>query len=142
MVAIDETIKLLEPVYGENWLDNVPEWALDASELGLTDSTRMVLQSKPDQPLSPTEVRDLLITGNYDFGEQQNPMAAVHTVLKRITNGSDPRFARIEGDRGMLYKFDSNIPPPYRVEVEVRRAQELMRAASKRPNKLINPDKK
>ena len=85
----------------------MPDWALAASDLGLTDSIRMLLQSYPNRLFGPTEVRDVLVAGNYDFGQQPNPLASIHTVLKRITNGVDPRYVRVEGEKGTLYKFDS-----------------------------------
>src|SRR5260370_22253842 len=105
LAALDESIAILDPVYGENWEDNVPDWALGAAELGLTDSVRLVLQSTASA-LSPLDVRERLIKSGYSFGDQPNPLASIHTVLKRITNGTDPRFARVEGEKGALYKFN------------------------------------
>jgi hypothetical protein len=110
--ALDETIKILEPVYGESDYDQVPDWALDK---GLTESIRQLLERNPNHAFSPTEVRNWLVNSSYDFGGHVNPLASIHTTLKRIT--SDHRFVVVTSEKGTLYRFDPAVPPPPRETV-------------------------
>jgi hypothetical protein len=49
---------------------------------GLSEAILRVL--KTDEWLSPIEVRDRLIEAGYDFAGQVNPLASIHTTLKRM----------------------------------------------------------
>lgn len=102
LAALKESIDILDPIYGEDWLENVPDWAIGAAELGLTDKIRRLLLFNP-KFVSPTQVRDWLVANGHDFGQQENPLASIHTILKRITSGRDPRFERRETDEGTFY---------------------------------------
>jgi hypothetical protein len=103
--AVEASIKLLEPEYGEARREPSPEWMIGDSEQGLTDSIRKFLQWNREIEWSPVAIRDGLVGAGYDFGQQANPLASIHTVLKRITNGSDPRFKAVQTEKGALYKF-------------------------------------
>lgn len=132
LAALDEAIAILDPVYGENWEDNVPEWALGAAELGLTDTIRRLLRDSYSA-LSPIDVRDRLVKAGYDFGVQPNPLASIHTTLKRITNGSDPLYVREDGEKGTLYKFNGIHGPHSQAAHDIA-------AGRYRGGKLTGPD--
>lgn len=52
---------------------------------GLTDAIRGVLQTS-DEWLSAVQVRNRLVEDGFDFGGYtSNPLASIHTVLKRLT---------------------------------------------------------
>jgi len=54
-------------------------------EMGLTDAIRNLLASNPKEWFGPTTIRDKLQESGFDFsGYQSNPLASVHTVLKRF----------------------------------------------------------
>ena len=51
--------------------------------LGLTDACRLVLRHSP-VPLTPLEVRDRLTSIGIDVTKYSNPLASIHTVLRRM----------------------------------------------------------
>src|SRR6476660_4758603 len=51
--------------------------------LGLTDACRLVLRNAT-QPLTALEVRDRLASIGVDLEKHSNPLASIHTVLKRL----------------------------------------------------------
>lgn len=104
--AIDASIELLRPVYG----DTLPEAEIDVSR-GLTHAVRGIMQHSSGKLWSPTEMRDRLLRNGYDFGLQANPLASIHTVLKRIAASGDWGYSAVEGDNGNLYKFDLAFKP-------------------------------
>src|SRR5262249_1726042 len=56
--------------------------------LGLTDACRLVLRNAV-APLTALEVRDRLAAVGVDLGKYSNPMASIHTVLKRMHEASE-----------------------------------------------------
>ena len=80
---------------------NLTEWKLEPvplppdlknlHSLGLTDAIRLIL-SNAMTPLTPRQVRDRLEAFGYEKLPKDNPMAAVHGVLRRLAttgNASD-----------------------------------------------------
>ena len=61
---------------------------------GLTDACRLVLRNA-DAPLTAPEVRDRLKTIGVDVDKYSNPLASIHTVLKRMHDSGELK----EGDR-------------------------------------------
>jgi hypothetical protein len=51
--------------------------------MGLTDACRLVLRNA-NQPLTALEVRDRLTSIGVDLEKHSNPLASIHTVLKRL----------------------------------------------------------
>ena len=62
--------------------------------LGLTDACRMVLRH--GQPMTPIEVRDRLLAVGIDVSKYANDLAAVHTILKRLSSSGELRFIQRE----------------------------------------------
>ena len=58
--------------------------------LGLTDACRMILRN--GQPMTPVEVRDRLLAIGIDVSKYANDLAAVHTILKRLSASGELRF--------------------------------------------------
>jgi hypothetical protein len=58
--------------------------------LGLTDACRMVLRN--GHPMTPVEVRDRLLAIGIDVSKYANDLAAVHTILKRLSSSGELRF--------------------------------------------------
>jgi hypothetical protein len=56
--------------------------------LGLADACRMVLRNA-DEPLTPTAVRDRLTAAGLELDRYANPLAAIHTTLKRLAETGD-----------------------------------------------------
>ena len=54
-------------------------------EHGPTLAIRKVLQDKPTRWMTATTVRNLLVVNGFDFsGYRSNPLASVHSILKRL----------------------------------------------------------
>jgi hypothetical protein len=55
---------------------------------GLTDACRLVLQNAP-APLTAVGIRDRLQQIGFDLDRYANPLAAIHTTLKRMTESGE-----------------------------------------------------
>jgi hypothetical protein len=56
--------------------------------LGLTDACRLVLRNAT-QPLTALDVRDRLASIGVDLEKHSNPLASIHTVLKRLHDAGE-----------------------------------------------------
>lgn len=61
--------------------------------MGLTAATRRVLRSAGQAGLTPREVRDKVADIGFDLRTQSNPLASIHTVLKRLVASEEARIA-------------------------------------------------
>jgi hypothetical protein len=59
--------------------------------LGLTDACRMVLKAA-GHPMTASEVRQQLQAMGFDVSRYANPLASIHTVLKRLCRSREARF--------------------------------------------------
>ena len=57
---------------------------------GLTDACRVVLRS--GLPMTPTDVRDRLLSIGFDLSKYSNELAGIHTVLKRLNESGELRY--------------------------------------------------
>ena len=57
---------------------------------GLTDACRVVLKGA-GRPMAPMEVRDRLEAIGFDLSKYANSLAAIHTVLKRLSDADELR---------------------------------------------------
>jgi hypothetical protein len=73
---------------------------------GLTDACRVVIRNA-GVPMSPTEVRDRLISIGCDLSRYSNELAAIHTILRRLNDSGEIRFIASPGKH--LYRW--NAPP-------------------------------
>ena len=56
--------------------------------LGLTDACRLALRNSPT-PLTALELRDRLTSIGIDLTKYSNPLASIHTVLRRMREGGE-----------------------------------------------------
>jgi hypothetical protein len=56
--------------------------------LGMTDACRLVLRNA-EAPLTVLEIRDRLKTIGVNLDKYSNPLASIHTVLKRMHEGGE-----------------------------------------------------
>jgi hypothetical protein len=68
--------------------------------VGLTDAIRNALKANSPKPLTPKEVRSLV---GMHLRDQSNPLASVHTVLKRLA--ATEHVEAIEKDGETAYKW-------------------------------------
>jgi hypothetical protein len=120
--AVTKTIKLLEPLYGRD-VDRTHGMTLaemmapgeQVEDLGLTAAVHRVLMAKAGDPLFPTQVRDLLVESGYPI-RGDNPMASVHTVLKRLASRPDGSvIAKEHGPGKTTYKYVAQPSPRNRL---------------------------
>jgi PHD/YefM family antitoxin component YafN of YafNO toxin-antitoxin module len=70
---------------------------------GLTDACRMVLKGA-GRPMTPVEVRDRLVAIGFDLSKYVSSLAAIHTVLKRLAEAGEVRFAEL-GPGKFVYEW-------------------------------------
>ncbi|MGA2904283.1 MAG: hypothetical protein ABSD98_10660 [Candidatus Korobacteraceae bacterium] len=58
--------------------------AVESYGTGITDSIREIYRQAYPNGLLPTQVRDQLIATGFDLNSQANPMASIHSVIKRL----------------------------------------------------------
>src|SRR5215470_18023397 len=72
--------------------------------MGLTDACRLVLRNAT-QPLTAREVRDRLASIGVDLEKHSNPLASIHTVLKRLHDAGELRDPDGEPSARTAYVF-------------------------------------
>jgi len=59
-----------------------------SAQIGITDACREALKVASN-PRTAIEVRDWLASSGYELSEQENALASIHTVLKRLTKAGE-----------------------------------------------------
>jgi hypothetical protein len=72
---------------------------------GFTDSVRNVLRNVSSQALTAKEVRDLLRDAGFDLGSYTNPLASIHTILKRLAEREEVVVSESNGE--VHYRWSS-----------------------------------
>jgi hypothetical protein len=62
---------------------------LDVSALGFTDACRVVLRDAYPARLTAIDVRDALGKRGFDLSSYTNPLASIHTILKRLADAGE-----------------------------------------------------
>ena len=70
---------------------------------GLTEACKTSLRCAA-APMTPLEVRDRLQATGFDINRYSNPLAAIHTVLRRLTDSGEVR-RRTSRSKGATYEF-------------------------------------
>jgi hypothetical protein len=65
---------------------------------GFTDSVRNVLRNVPSQALTAKKVRDLLRGAGFDLSSYTNPLASIHTILKRLAERGEVEVNASDGE--------------------------------------------
>jgi len=65
---------------------------------GFTDSIRNVLRNVPSQALTAKQVRDLLRGAGFDLSSYTNPLASIHTILKRLAERGEVEVSKSNGE--------------------------------------------
>ena len=76
VAALKQTIAAIAPLVGET------------APSGLTDAVRKIL-AEADEPLAASEIRDRLSTMGFDMKSYSNPLATIHTILRRLTESDE-----------------------------------------------------
>jgi hypothetical protein len=74
---LNESLKALRPLAGE--------WVFDLSEFSLSNAVRFVFNGLADErSLSAIDVRTKLEDLAYDLSKYENPLASIHTCMRRM----------------------------------------------------------
>jgi hypothetical protein len=97
IAGLIQTINAMAGLAGE---DPVPSPPGAGEVIGITDRIRHILRES-GQPLSTTEIRDLLESAGCDLKGYSNPMATIHTVLRRLQEGEEikEKHLKIDGKK-------------------------------------------
>lgn len=88
LAALQEAHHLVEDAWGD-----INSSVIKASaDVGMTDRIREILATYRGC-LQPTDVRDALVRGGFNLEGRSNPMAEVHTVLRRLVASGEVREA-------------------------------------------------
>ena len=87
---------------------------------GLTDACKTSLRCA-GVPMTPLEVRDRLQSTGFDIKKYSNPLAAIHTVLRRLTESGDVRRRPASRSKGVAYEFRA--PEPRAIAHPARQAK-------------------
>jgi len=74
-------------------------------EHGPTLAIKKILQNTPTRWMTATQVRDMLIVNGFDFSQyKSNPLASVHSILKRLGQEKDVESTMVDGVMAWRWK--------------------------------------
>jgi hypothetical protein len=94
----------------------------------LSEACRAVLKQSA-KSLSPTEVRDHLIAIGYDLGQHTNPMASIHSVLKRLAEAKKDVGAKDTKDGSARYFWTGDSTRSHRTISDLTRGATALRTS-------------
>ena len=100
---------------------------------GLTDACRVTLRCAAG-PMTAVEVRDRLQATGVDLGRYANPLAAIHTVLRRLAESGEAAISEADETTRTAYAFRQGPPAgPPTPGRQARPASRRRRAKGRRP---------
>jgi len=100
---LTDTIEGLAALAGESPITPRPAIAKLVEGVGLADACRIILIAR-NRFSRPVIVRDMLERVGYDFGEQANPLASIHSILKRFEESGEAESLDVDGKVGYRLK--------------------------------------
>lgn len=88
ITALIEAMRALAPMAGEQAPDLPSVGETDTPPGGMTDCVRAILKKAPE-PLTASEIRASLVEIGFDMDAYSNPLATVHTVLRRLAESGE-----------------------------------------------------
>jgi DNA-binding PadR family transcriptional regulator len=82
--ALTQTMNALAPLVGAELLPAPSGLETEAGPGGLTDTIRAIL-TEAGEPLTASEIREKLEARGFDMKSYSNPLANIHTILRRLT---------------------------------------------------------
>ena len=73
---------------------------------GFTDAIRMVLSNNPSHSANAIHVRNLLEKSKFDLSGYSNPLASIHTILKRLAKQGEVTVDVVNGEPFYRWKGD------------------------------------
>ena len=93
---LHETMKALAPLF-------CPELLPEIKSMSLADAIRLVIKNA-QRPVSTLEIRSKLKDWGYDLSQHENPLASIHTALKRME--ATEELSLVEEDGSEKKKFE------------------------------------
>jgi DNA-binding PadR family transcriptional regulator len=84
IAALIQTMNAIAPLVGEEPLTLPASEEAEMAAVGMTDSIRAIL-TEAREPLTASEIRDRLERKGFDVKSYSNPLANIHTILRRLT---------------------------------------------------------
>ena len=84
VAALIQTMNAIAPLVGELPLTLPASEEAEIAAVGMTDSIRTIL-TEAGEPLTASEIRDRLEQKGLDIKSYSNPLANIHTILRRLT---------------------------------------------------------
>jgi hypothetical protein len=81
---------------------------LVADPPGFTDSVRKVLRANRGQAATALAVRDLLAKAGFNLSAYTNPLASIHTILKRLAERGEAIASTNDGQ--IYYRWKADAP--------------------------------
>ena len=107
--ALRQSETLLQPIYGSGKVSSSRLNLRQAvKDVGLTRAIERVLMSCEGKPLPPTSVRNGLLEAGFEL-TGDNPLAAIHQVLKRIVARENSPFHAVEFQGQTMYKYSPTL---------------------------------
>jgi hypothetical protein len=78
-------------------------------DAGMTERIRVILKHQ-GWVLTPTQIRDRLVESGFVLEGRSNPMAEIHTVLKRLVQKPNSRFVAEESEGDTVYSYRRGTP--------------------------------
>lgn len=75
------------------------------SDVGFTDAIRSVLKAFDSSYTSPVSVRDALEKKGFDLSKYKNPLASIHTILKRLVRSGEADTITQDSTGRVLYTW-------------------------------------
>lgn len=85
---------------------------------GLTEACKTSLRCAAT-PMTPVELRDRLHSTGFDIHRYSNPLAAIHTVLRRLVESGEARRRPASKSKSVAYEF--RLPEPRVMSHQPRR---------------------
>jgi hypothetical protein len=109
IVKLRETVRALSTMVREseeqiNRRSAILGWA-SLNTPNLTDSVRAALRGAGEQGMTAIETRDKLQSAGFDFSGFSNPLASVHTTLKRLIGHKEATYGN-DRDGRPVYVWD------------------------------------
>jgi hypothetical protein len=121
MAALIQTMNAIAPLVGEKPVNDPSIVETENPPAGMTGCIRTIL-SKAGEPLSASEIRDKLESIGFDMKSYSNPLATIHTILRRLTESS-----QVEAH----YEMDSTAPGGKKFAIAVGKDIVIERVAGK-----------
>ncbi len=83
---------------------------LVADPPGFTDSVRQVLRANRWAEATPIAVRDMLAQAGFNLSAYNNPLASIHTILKRLAERGEVTTSVKDGQTCYRWKAKADAP--------------------------------